>query len=626
LYEAWGADFGIYFGLSKTVAETGELFPPYTGWGSSYNEFPITYLINALAHWISGIDVKVIMPRLIPIFGGLCVFIFYFLVYELFRNKKIALISTLFFTFLPFHVYQTSHASPLTLGHFFMILSAYLFLKYRKKTKYIIPLLITTILLIMSHHLTTYFYLIVLIFIVFLENVTVKDWTETFKKDIIYLLIITVIIFSYWSIIARTVFDTFMSSGLTIAGIRLSSIYIVVIFYVIFFGLFYSIKFIRKKHVFIKNLRMNFKNTFKKILKPIKQTKLLKRKLITNRFVYKFFLSLSIFYILLFSVIFIDNPLTGTKITLEFIILTTPFIITACFGIAGFKYTYKKRNGKFITGWLLAVLISFFFGLVTNNGALLPHRHLEYFMVPLAVIVVFGIGGFFSDPEFNELLTDLRKKTYKSLKGISKKYLIPRKSIWINFVLIIFLIITLASTVYYAHGALNASYEGITSENFDAILWMSDNVDKNTSMIASDHRLARLAEAYGFNTTKDETQEIWEAENIDQFIFELIGRGKNHSKITHIIIDDVMKYEVVHISYTTKGVISKYLKNDTRPEEEQFIAYEKFQKSPFKLICRNESVGINKKTLEPIHWTEVYEIDWQYIEEIYLPSINNINR
>ena len=158
------------------------------------------------------------------------------------KNKKIALISTLFFTFLPFHVYQTSHASPLTLGHFFMILSAYLFLKYRTKTKYIIPLLISTILLIMSHHLTTYFYLIVLVFVVFLENITVKKWTNTFKKDIIYLFTITVIIFSYWSIIARTVFDTFMSSGLTIAGIRLNSIYIVVIFYILFFGLFYFIR------------------------------------------------------------------------------------------------------------------------------------------------------------------------------------------------------------------------------------------------------------------------------------------------------------------------------------------------------------------------------------------------
>ncbi len=626
LYEAWGADFGIYFGLSKTVAETGELFPPYAGWGSSYNEFPLTYLINAFAHWISGIDVKVIMPKLIPIFGGLCVFIFYFLTYELFKNKKIALISTLFFTFLPFHVYQTSHASPLTLGHFFMILSAYLFLKYRKNTKYIIPLLISTILLIMSHHLTTYFYLIVLIFIVFLENLTAEKWKKSFKKDFIYLFIITLIVFTYWSVIAKTVFDTFMTAGLRIAGIRLHSIYIIVIFYILFFGMFYAIKIFRKHHLIFKTYKGKINNIIKNITQPIKKSLRNKRKFGFNRFVYKFYLALLIFYIVLISVLFIDNPLTGSKITPEFIILVTPFIITACFGISGFKYTYDKKNGKFIAGWFLAVLISFLFALVTNNGALLPHRHLEYLMVPLAIVVVFGIGGFFADPEFKHLLPNIGKKTYMSFRGLSKKILISGKSRLINFTLIIVLIITLASTVYYAHGALNASYEGITTENFDSILWMSNNLDKNTSMIASDHRLARLAEAYEFNTTLDETQELWEAEDLDKFLFELMGIGKNHSKITHIIIDDIMKYEVVHISFTTKGVISKYMRNDTRPEEEQFAAYEKFQKPPFKLICRNESLKLDKITFEPIHWTEVYEVDWNYIEEIYLPSNDNISR
>jgi len=51
--EAWGCDFGIYYGITKTVIETGAVFPPYTGWGSSYNEFPVLYIVNALAAWIT---------------------------------------------------------------------------------------------------------------------------------------------------------------------------------------------------------------------------------------------------------------------------------------------------------------------------------------------------------------------------------------------------------------------------------------------------------------------------------------------------------------------------------------------------------------------------------------------
>ncbi|MCK4996341.1 MAG: phospholipid carrier-dependent glycosyltransferase, partial [Thermoplasmatales archaeon] len=141
LHAAWGCDFGIYYGITKSVAQSGVLFPPYTGWGSSYNEFPLLYLINAFASWITGIDVLTIMPKLTPIFGGLSVLVFYFLAYELTKNKKIAMLSTLFFAVLPFHVYQTSHASPLTIGHFFMVLSLYLFLRYRQNTKYVFPLL-----------------------------------------------------------------------------------------------------------------------------------------------------------------------------------------------------------------------------------------------------------------------------------------------------------------------------------------------------------------------------------------------------------------------------------------------------------------------------------------------------
>jgi len=73
---AWGCDFGIYLGLTKSVSETGMIFPAYSGWGSSYNEFPILFSVNAFAHWVTGIDTLIIMPKLIPIFGGLSVLIF----------------------------------------------------------------------------------------------------------------------------------------------------------------------------------------------------------------------------------------------------------------------------------------------------------------------------------------------------------------------------------------------------------------------------------------------------------------------------------------------------------------------------------------------------------------------
>ena len=109
---AWGCDFGIYYGLTNSFVESGELFNSYIGWGNSYQYFPVLYAITGVAHWITGIDIIVLMPKLAPIFGGLSVLIFYFIVNELIGNKKIAILSSFMLAVLPFHVYQTSAYRP----------------------------------------------------------------------------------------------------------------------------------------------------------------------------------------------------------------------------------------------------------------------------------------------------------------------------------------------------------------------------------------------------------------------------------------------------------------------------------------------------------------------------------
>jgi len=164
------------------------------------------------------------------------------------------------------------------------------------------------------------------------------------------------------------------------------------------------------------------------------------------------------------------------------------------------------------------------------------------------------------------------------------------------------LVTTNAVSVYPAHTALNASYEAITHENLSVTEWMKENLDKNTSVIASDHRLARMAEAVGFNTTLDEAALLWDAENLTDYIDELKGVGKNYSRITNIVIDDIMKDKVVHVGF---GQIV-YMTNDTSQ-----VAYEKFLRQPFELVYRNATIGEN---MEELHWTEVYEVNWTYIE------------
>ena len=580
---AWGCDFGIYYGLTNSLVDNQELFNPYYGWGGSYQYFPVLYAITGAAHWITGIDVLTIMPKIAPIFGGLSVMLFYFVVYELLGDRKKALISSLFFAVMPFHVYQTSHASPLTIGHFFMMLSIYFFIKFRQDARFITPLFISTILLIMSHHLTTYFYLVSLIFIVFVENASKKEWTPSLKKDVLYILAASGLIFSYWIFIATPVYDSFMRSGFSVWIININSSYTIILFYMLFISMFGIVWLKRRLNLFIVREKPTAKSA-----------------------IIKFFLTMTICLTAMGIFSVVKLPWTNFSFTPLSIIYSLPLILIFAFGVAGFRYTRFIQNGSFVRGWLLAILISFVYGLLTNSSAILPHRHFEYIMAPLCIISIFGISGIFLNLNYERLskFTERFHHISKPSLYYFKKSSLLQKRQFIYIAVILFLVSANAVSIYPSHVALNASYEVITDENFAVIEWMDENFDKNNSVIASDHRLARITEAVGFNTTLDESSVIWISENFTDYIYELEGIGKNHSRITHIIIDDIMKNKVVHVGF---GKIF-YMTNES---------YEKFSYQPFELAYRNATLN---QDMEEERWAEVYTVNWTFIKEILVKA------
>ncbi|UCD14105.1 MAG: hypothetical protein JSW60_01440 [Thermoplasmatales archaeon] len=575
---AWGCDFGIYYGLTNSLVDNKDLFNPYYGWGGSYQYFPVLYAVTGVAHWITGIDVLTIMPKIAPIFGGLSVLIFYFVVYKLLGDRKMALLSSLFLAVLPFHVYQTSHASPLTIGHFFMMLSIYLFIKFREDVRFIIPLFISTILLIMSHHLTTYFYLISLISIVFVENASKKEWTPSLNKDVLYISATSGLIFSYWIFIATPVYESFMRVGLRVGPISINSSYTIILFYILFFSMFGIIWLKRRYNLFV-----------------------IKDKPTAKSAIVKFSLTLVIILTTMGVFSVVKLPWTNFSFTPLSIIYSLPLTLIFAFGVAGVRYTRFIPNGSFIRGWLLAILLSLVYGVLTNSSTILPHRHFEYIMAPLSIISLYGIRGIFLNLNYERIskFTDRFRHIKKPSLYFFKKSSLLQKRQPLYIAVILLLVTANAVSVYPSHVALNASYEAITDEDFAVIEWMGENYNKNDCVIASDHRLARVTEAVGFNTTLDESSIVWISENFTDCLYELEGIGKNHSRITHVIIDDIMKDKVVHVGF---GQIF-YMTNES---------YEKFSYQPFELAYRNKTINEN---MEEVHWAEIYEINWTYIEK-----------
>ncbi len=588
-HSAWGCDSGIYMGLSKKFVESGGmLFNPYFGWGSSYNYFPVLYAITGFLHWITGIEIVSIMPKIGPIFGGLSVFIFYFVVRNLTGKKKIALMSCLILAVLPFHAYQTSHSYPLTIGHFFMMLSVLLFLKFRQNSWFIFPLYLSTVLLIMSHHLTTYFYLIILISVVFFENLFSDNWSKTLRRDILVILTTSVLIFSYWAFIAIPVYEGFMSNSINFAGLDLGSNATIVLFYSVLFLMFGFIWFFRRN----KGLEH-----VKKIYSVKKQD--------FSRSVKKFALSLLTIFLILVLFLFVEIPTLAFNLNVYTILLTIPFIVIIALAITGFSDMLVSKNSMFIFGWLAAVFFSLIISLTFGIRNLFPHRHFEYLDPVIAIISAYGLAAIFSNLDFSIL----KQKSYQ-IFNTEKKYLkdferlkILRKKQILFSLLALLLVSTSAASVYPLHESLGQSYEGVTSENINTIeCWMCDNLNKNTSVIASDHRLERWVEASGFNTSQDRVYELWSSEDKTECIDELYGLGKNYTRITHVIIDDIMYEKVVHIGLQ-EGLISYYMTEES---------YEAFSPPIFELVYREESLDYS--TGKAIHWTEVYEVNWTYLE------------
>jgi hypothetical protein len=105
---------------------------------------------------------------------------------------------------------------------------------------------------------------------------------------------------------------------------------------------------------------------------------------------------------------------------------------------------------------------------------------------------------------------------------------------------------------YLAWESLEESYETINDDNLAMIDWIEANLDKNTSVIASDHRLVLLASAVGFNTTRDQAVYLWNTSHEVYYVDELFGGIYNYSRVSHVIIDSIMRDHVVHIGFDGK--------------------------------------------------------------------------
>jgi PKD repeat protein len=140
--------------------------------------------------------------------------------------------------------------------------------------------------------------------------------------------------------------------------------------------------------------------------------------------------------------------------------------------------------------------------------------------------------------------------------------------------------------------------ESIPNETANTIEWITGNLDKNNTIVATDLRLSKMIWAEGINTTFEDTNDTWTCDTWVGCIGDF-DTEENHGKVTHILIDDVMR----DISVNVRVTQSVYMTNES---------YLKFSQEPFELLYRNATINQNN---EEIHWAEVYCVNWTFIEQ-----------
>lgn len=535
-YPFWGSDTGEYYYLTEQLLEQGYISFDYTGWGFCYPYFPGLFALSAGTALSFSSDLLGTLLLLAPIISSLSVILVFFITRDIFQNLKAGLLAALLSSVAIPHVFTTSHPMPGSLGDFLLLFCILLFLKSYQSKNFLPLLYLSTLALVLTHHFSTYFLFITLILFVFIRELFGEESAlKLLKFELIYLAFLFIAMITYWFWIAERfreiITDAFDVGAEIILALTLLA----------FFLGFLIIKLKRKLHL----RRYSPKEpSYKKVLGT-------------------YCIGLGIGFSGLFISAFVNFPGTAISIDKIGVLLFAPSILIFSLAVFGTAFSSKYyKGGMLLFCWLLALAGSLFLGIATSNTVLIPYRHLQYIIVPLAIFAGFG-----------------------SLKFIE---LATRKNAVKIFIVCSFTVLLVLApwACYPPRSVLGGFEEGTPEQDINSLVWAREYLGSKT--IASDHRLSSMLFGFaGAIPSWEFVSKVFHSANSSE-VKEELGNAEipaGRFRINYVVIDEVMR----------EGVCLKQWE-PAKPMSRESL--EKFENSPFLKIYDDG-------------FTQIYMIIWE---------------
>ncbi len=361
----WGADFGEYFGILRVLTQHGVLPTHYVGWGSTYPWFPGMFFVQETVLGLGGLDLPTVLNLVVPILGALAVLPIFLLAAEVVRDERVALFVAAFIAGVMPHVYSTSHTAPATLGDLLAFSGLLLFVRLRRDPRAMVPLVLLTVGVVMTHHLSTYFLVLMVLGTLVLRGLLRPIvWDAPTKRQTLYAVFLLVVTFGYWLGYAAPFRDNIL------VDVNVQPWWLILVGFAGLLVLMALLIVARRRAAW--RYRPRYPD--------------LRYSLIMFGLAVAFVYGLGAATIL--------GAVPGTSVALPPVVLVdfAPLLILAAFSSAGRKFFDFLRTDIATTAWFLTLSASAVVGSVVATRVLIPYRHIEYLVVPVAILA--GLGFF----------------------------------------------------------------------------------------------------------------------------------------------------------------------------------------------------------------------------------------